>query len=601
MIESRKYIIQALVVVTGFIFISKLFAIQVLSGEYKDAAESNIILEVIEYPYRGLLYDRHGDHLVVNEPEFDLLVTPKDVHVRDTAAFCDLLNLTAEEFETKLSEARSYSYVKASIFIKQIPLEEYGSIQDFLVDYPGFQIRARTSRSYPNGLMSNALGYIAEVSPQELEQDAENYYQQGDYIGKSGLESSYEEYLRGKRGKRYKIKNVSGVAQGDFKDGRFDTLAVPGLDLYTTIDSELQQYAETLLRGKVGSVVAIEPATGGILAMVSSPFYDPNSLTGRDFGTNFAELQADTLVPLFNRPIMAMYPPGSIFKIVQALIGLQEGVINPNEVIYIDGMAIGDHAPPGLYDLHEAIKLSSNNYFFKMYRRILNQNLHENTFIDSRLGLQNWYEHVTAFGFGRPLGIDIPNEKGGLMPDSTYYDRMYGNKRWKFSTVASLSIGQGEMLLSPLQMANLAAIVANRGHYYTPHLVRGIGEDGSPLPEYTIKNDVGIDPEYFPVVVDAMEDVVRGTAWRAVIPDVAVCAKTGTAENPHGEDHSVFMAFAPKDDPKIAISVYVENAGWGGRAAASTASLVIERYLKGEISRPWLEEYVLAGDFLDPK
>ncbi len=363
MFDSRKYILQAIFIVIGFVFLSKLFVIQVLSSEYKDAAESNIIMEVIEYPYRGLIYDRNGKYLVINEPEFDLLVIPNNVQSMDTSAFCRLIGITREEFEEKLLSAKKYSYVKTSVFQKQIPLEEYGRIQDFLVDYPGFEIRARTIRSYPDSILSHPLGYIAEINRPELENDEDKYYHQGDYIGKSGLELYYEASMRGQRGKKFKIKNVSGVEKGDFENGKFDTLAVPGFDLFTTIDAGLQKYAEKLLEGKVGSVVAIEPRTGEILAMVSSPFYDPNILTGRNFGNNFAELQADTLVPLFNRPIMAMYPPGSIFKIVQALVGLEQGVIDPDELIYIDGTLIGDHAPPGLYDLHEAIKQSSNNSY----------------------------------------------------------------------------------------------------------------------------------------------------------------------------------------------------------------------------------------------
>ena len=599
MYNSRKYVFQALIIVIGFVFLSKLFAIQVVSSEYRDAATSNIVMEVIEYPYRGLIYDRHGKQIVVNDPEFDLLVIPKNVKMKDTLQFCRLFDITVDEYVEKIGSAKKYSYVKPSIFIKQIPLEEYGRIQDYLVDYPGFEIRARTIRDYPHGIMANALGYIAEINKDELEQDIEDYYNQGDYIGKSGIEQSYENYLRGKRGKKYKLKNVSGVEKGDFEDGKFNTLATPGLHLNSTIDLELQKYAEELMKGKVGSVVAIEPATGEILTILSSPFYNPNLLSGREFSNNFATLQSDTLVPLFNRPIMAMYPPGSIFKIVQGLIGLEQGVIDPEELIYIDGTLIGDHAPPGLYDLHEAIKYSSNNYFFKAFRSIINHNLDPNTYIDSRLGLERWQEMVMDFGLGAPLGIDIPNEKGGQIPGSDYYNRMYGENRWKFSTIASLSIGQGEMLLSPLQMANIAAIMANKGFYYKPHVIKGIGGENQPLEIYTQKQEAGISPEHFDIVINAMEDALKGTAWRAVIPDITTCGKTGTAENPHGEDHSVFMAFAPKDDPKIAISVYVENSGWGGRAAASTASLLIERYLKGEVSRTWLEEYVKKGDFLD--
>ncbi len=601
MFDSRKYILQAVFIVTGFIFLSKLFAIQVLSKEYGEAARNNIILEVIEYPYRGIIYDRNNKFIVINEPEYDLYITPKNISIPDTLAFCNLFDISIEEFNERLLKAKKYSHVKPSLFLKQIPRTEYAGLEDFLVDYTGFEIRARTIRSYPDSILSNSLGYIAEISKKQLELDDEKYYHQGDYIGKSGIEAFYEKELRGKRGKKYKYKNVSGVEKGDFENGKYDTLSVPGLNLIATIDSELQAYAERLMKGKIGSVVAIEPATGEILAIVSSPSYNPNTISGRDFSKQFAVLQNDTLVPLFNRPIMAMYPPGSIFKMVQSLIGLEQGVLFENEEIYVDGTLIGDHAPPGYYNLPKAIKYSSNNYFFKAYRRIINHNLDPNTYVDSRLGLEEWQRMVMNFGLGEKLGVDLPNEKGGQIPGASYYNKLYGENRWKFSTIASLSIGQGEMLLSPIQMANIGCIIANRGYYYTPHIVKGIGDVEGPLEVYKEKHSAGISTEHYEVVINAMLEALHGTAWRAVVPGIDICGKTGTVENPHGEDHSVFMAFAPKDNPKIAISVYVENSGWGGRAAASTASLVIEKYLKNDIGRKWLEDYVLAGDFFDKK
>jgi len=599
--NGRKYIIQGSFILTGLVFLIKLFFLQVTDSTYAKVAENNIILTVIEYPYRGLIYDRNKKLLVYNSPQYDIEVVPHEVTVTDTLAFCQVFGITKEEFVSKIDRAKAYSYVKPSIFIKQITNLEFASLQNHIIDYPGFQIQARTVRAYTEPVLANSLGFIGEISKKELEQDTLGYYKQGDYIGKSGIESSYEQYLRGKRGVRYKIKNVRGVEKGSFQDGKFDTLAVAGEILYSTIDLDLQLYAEKLLDGKVGSIVAIEPSSGEILTIVSRPSYDPAYFTGRKFSERFAEVTSDTSKPLFNRPIMAMYPPGSIFKTLQALIGLQEKVIDPNESIYVDGSLIGDHAPPGYYDLNKAIKISSNNYFFMAFRKIINQKLDDNTYIDSRIGLDKWRKHLANFGLGQPLGIDIPNEKGGLIPGSDYYDNIYSRNRWKFSTIASLSIGQGEMLFSPLQMANLTAILANRGYFYTPHIIKEI--EGSPgyNTSFLTKRDSGIDSVHFPLVIDAMEEALRGTAWRAIIPGIAICGKTGTAENPHGEDHSVFMAFAPKDDPKIAISVYVENSGWGGRAAASTASLVIEKYLKGEISKKWLEDYVLKGDFLDAK
>jgi penicillin-binding protein 2 len=368
----------------------------------------------------------------------------------------------------------------------------------------------------------------------------------------------------------------------------------------------LQEYGETLMQGKVGSVVAIEPKTGEILSIISAPSYDPNTLSGSDYGKNLSALMVDSVRPLYNRPIQAMYAPGSIFKTVQTLIGMQEGILTPNTTYYCGDAPIGDHAPPGYYKLFEALKLSSNQYYYKAFRSILNQEVSPNTFTDSRIGLEKWAEYVSHFGLGEPLGIDIPNEKGGYIPTPAFYDRIYGEGRWKFSTIYSLSIGQGEMLVTPLQMANLAALIANKGYYYTPHLIKSMGMDNAKPQKYTTKNEVGIDSAHYSFVHEAMAAAVYGTAGRAVIQDIVICGKTGTAENfavvkgkrVQLEDHSVFMAFAPKEDPKIAIAVYVENAGWGGRAAASTASLMIEKYLKGCVDRTLLEEFVLKGDFI---
>lgn len=599
--EDRKYIIRAFVILIGLIFLIKLFSIQVVDDDYKAAAESNIIQKEIEYPYRGLIYDRKEQLLVHNKPIYDLMVIPKEVLVPDTLLFCELFEISREEFETKVKSARRYSYIQPSVFIKQISNESFAKIQDQLTDVRGFYPKARTVRGYNHESLSNVLGYIGEVNSRQLRADTNNYYRQGDYIGISGIESEYEDYLRGKRGVHYKMVNARGVEKGSFKDGELDTLSIPGESLSLSIDMDLQQYAEKLLDGKVGSVVAIDPSTGEILAFVSAPTYNPSLLSGRDFGSNFQELTQDSLKPLFNRPLMAMYPPGSIFKIIQGLIALQEGVITAKEKIYCDGRLIGDHAPPGHYDLHRGIMLSSNNYFFKVYRRLIERNKEISQFEEAPIGLTNWKKQVEKFGLGTALGIDLPNERSGLIPGVDVYNRIYGAGRWKFSNISSMSIGQGELLMNPIQMANLAAIMANRGFYYRPHLVTSIGNTGFIRPEYTEKVDTGIDAEHFPVVIQGMQDALKGTAPRAFIKDIEICGKTGTAQNPHGEDHSVFMAFAPKDTPKIAISAYVENAGWGGRAAASISSLMIERYLKGEISRPWLEKYVLIGDFADKK
>ena len=597
--DQRKIVIWGAVILVGLIFLVKLFSIQVLSERYKSAAENNIIQKITEYPYRGLIYDRNKQLLVVNNPIYDLMIVPKEVQVKDTLKFCSFFNIDKSTFIEKYNEAKKYSVIKPSIFIKQISNEEFAAFQDNLIEFKGFYISARSVREYPYHSLANALGYVGEISKRQLDNDSSNYYKMGDYIGISGIEASYEEQLRGKRGVSHKMVDVRGIQKGSFNRGLWDTLSIPGEDLVSTIDIDIQQYAEKLLEGKVASLVAIEPSTGEIISIVSSPSYDPNDLSGRRFSKNFGILSSDTLVPLFNRPLMAMYPPGSMFKTIQALIALQEGVVHPDEQIYSDGRLIGDLAPNGYYDIKKAITYSSNNYFFKVFRRVIAKEVDPNPFIDARYGLEEWRGYVVKFGLGIKLDTDLPNPSSGYVPTVSYYDRVYGQERWKFSNIYSLSIGQGETLVTPLQMANLGAILANRGYFYTPHIIKQVGDIEKPVDKYLVKHEVGIDSAYFKYVLDGMEEVVRsGSGRRAYIPEIAVCGKTSTVENPHGEDHSGFMGFAPKDDPRIAIAVYVENASWGGRAAASTASLVIEKYLTGEVKRKWLEEYVLKGEFI---
>jgi penicillin-binding protein 2 len=479
--------------------------------------------------------------------------------------------------------------------------EEFARTQDYLIDFPGFSVSARTVRGYTTKSAANALGYTGEISKRQLDADRTGYYSQGDHIGISGLELAYERELRGKRGVKYKLVNVRGVDKGSFKDGAFDTLSIPGENITTTLDIELQQYAEKLLAGKVGSIVAIEPATGEVLTFVSGPSYDPHVLSGRNFGENFQKLSQDSLVPLFNRPLMAMYRPGSIFKIMQAMIALQEGVISPQTVIPCNMNIIGCHYHGPSEDLLGAITKSCNPYFLQVLRRVVNQEISTDTYEDTRIGLEKWRGMVANFGFGSPLGIDLPNEKGGMVPNVSYYDRAYSNRPWKFSNIYSISIGEGENLVVPLQMANFAATVANRGYYYTPHLVKSISNTGQPRPEYQVKHFTGVDPQYFDLAVEAMRQVVEfGTGqYRAKLPDIVVGGKTGTVENANSPDHSVFIAFAPIDNPQIAVSVYVENAGQGARAAAAISGLLIEKYLKGDNAKLWMEPYVLKGDFLD--
>ncbi|NJN41622.1 MAG: peptidoglycan glycosyltransferase [Flammeovirgaceae bacterium] len=600
--EGRKLLFQALVLVTGIIFLVKLFSIQVLDTRYEDLANSNAILKQIEYPARGLIYDRNGKLLVYNTPEFDLLAIAREMDDFDSAKFCDVFDISSEELRQRFAEMkkrREYSPFKPTLLIDKLSNYDFAKIQDNLDEFKGLYIQARTTRGYASPSLANALGYVSEISKTQLERDSTHVYRQGDYIGQSGIEAYYEEHLRGTRGVRYKLRNVKGIEKGSFRNGEYDTLSVPGKDLVTGIDLDLQLYGEFLMQGKAGSIVAIEPATGEILSLISGPSYDPNLLTGKKYSSNFVLISSDTNKPLFNRPIMAQYRPGSIFKIAQAMVALQQKAISPDTRIPCDRSIIACHGTHSYEDLRGAIANSCNPYFHNVLRRVINKGIENDPYKDSRIGLAAWNKDMTSFGFGGKLGIDLPNEKDGLIPYPEYYDRAYNSPAWKFSNIYSLAIGEGENLVVPLQMANFAATVANRGYYYAPHIVKDIGEEG-PLPTYNTKNYTTIDPAHFQVAVDAMQFVVEaGTGqWRAKLPDVIVCGKTGSVQNEPRPDHSVFIAFAPRDNPRIAISVYVEYSGQGGRAAASIASLMIEKYLYGQTKRPHIEQYVLNGEFL---
>lgn len=602
--EGRKEIIQIAFVAVGIIFLIKLFFIQVVDRRYEELANSNAVLREIDPPVRGLIRDRNGKLLVYNTPEFDLEIIRKEVKELDSARFCEVFDMTLPELRQKFKELRArreYSAVKPTVFIKQLSNFDFAKIQDRIDEFEGFYIKPRSTRAYTTKAMANQLGYVSEISKEQLAKDAEKIYRQGDEIGQSGLEAFYEEYLRGKGGVRYLLRNVNGIVKGPFNDGANDTLSIPGQDLVSTIDINLQEYGEYLMNGKAGSVIAIEPESGEILAMISGPSYDPEMLTGRNYSENFKLISSDTNKPLFNRPLMAQYRPGSIFKIAQAMVALQERVITPDTRIPCDRDVIGCHGPHSNEDLRGAITHSCNPYFYQALRRMINQGKSDNPFDDSRIGLVEWNKHISSFGFGKPLGIDLPNEKGGLVPSVQYYDRAYGGRPWKFSNIYSIAIGEGENMVVPLQMANFAATIANKGYYVTPHLIKAIGDSAKPLPQYTEKHYTTIDAKNFEIAADAMQRVVEaGTGqYRAKLKDVIVCGKTGSVQNEPRPDHSVFIAFAPKENPKIAVSVYVEYSGQGARAAASIASLIIEKYLYGETKRPIVEEYVLKGDFLD--
>ena len=593
----RAHIIHIAFVLVGLIFLARLFFIQVVSDTYRLAAEKNIIQRVVEYPYRGVIYDRHGDFLAYNVPIYDLMVIPKEVKHLDVAAFCQDFGITLPKFDSAIKKAKAYSHVKPSIFIKNISQETWAKTQDHIAEYLGFFVQVRTVRQYPKSTLANTLGYVGAISAQQLAADATHYYKPGDVLGISGLEAKYEKVLRGECGIRYQVHDAQGRAQGSFKEGTYDRVSVPGADLTTTIDSVLQRYGEQLMDHKLGSIVAIAPQTGEILTLVSSPSYDPNLLTGGDLGNHFVALEQDTLSPLFHRPIMAMYPPGSILKPYQALIALQEKVLFPYTTYACNKKLLKCHPHPAPVSLHNAIKYSCNPYFYHVFRNIINQKTPHPTSEDTCLGLETWCNYLKRFGLGAALGIDLPGEKSGYVPDAQFYDQRYGTGRWQTSTIRSLDIGQGELLITPLQMANLVAILANRGYYYTPRVVKQIGAHPI-LPQEEDKHELAIDRAHFECIANAMQEVVEGgTAWRARVKGITICAKTGTTENPHGKDHSVCIAFAPRENPQIAIAVYVENAGWGSRAATAIAGLLIGKYLKGDISHPWLHNYILKGDF----
>jgi penicillin-binding protein 2 len=601
--KEREKIIQILVVLIAVIFLVKLFFIQVLPNKYAELANSNAIQRQVEYPFRGLIFDRNGKLIVYNTPEYNLMVITKEIRDFDSAQFEKVFKISRTELRNLFREMRArkeYSPFKPTLLVPQLSNVDFARVQDHLDEFPGLYIQARTTRAYVAPSLANALGYVSEISKGQLEKDKSVIYKQGDYIGQSGIEAFYEEQLRGKRGVRFKLRDVKGIEKGSFADGRYDTLSVPGLDLVTGIDLELQKYGEMLMQGKAGSIVAIEPSSGEILSLVSGPSYDPSLLTGRNYSSNFTLISQDTLKPLFNRPLMAQYRPGSIFKIAQAMTALQEGVITPETRIRCDRSIINCHGDHSNEDLRGAIANSCNPYFHNVLRRMLNQGVVNDPFKDTRVGLEQWNKHINSFGFGTRLGIDLPNEKNGLIPTPAYYDRAYGGRPWKFSNIYSIAIGEGENLVVPLQMANFAATIANRGFYYTPHLVKAIGKDGKPLPKYLERHYTTIDSNNFNIAVDAMQAVVEsGTGqFRARLSDVIVCGKTGSVQNEPRPDHSVFIAFAPRDNPKIAISVYVEYSGQGARAAASIASLMIEKYLYGKTKRPHIEQYVLVGKFL---
>lgn len=600
--ENRHLYIIWGALLLGIIYLMRLFSLQVLDESYAIQSSSNSIKKIIEIPPRGEIYDRYGNLIVYNTTVYDLLVTPSKARVKDTLRLCRTLGIERWEFDSLMNVAKAYSRVKPSPFLRQLSKEEFAQIQDVMVDYPGFEFERSSVRTYTTKSMANALGYVSEITKRQLENQEEPYYRQGDYIGQTGLEKFYEKELRGKRGTRFVMVNVNGIHMGSWKGGTLDTASVVGKNLHTGIDLMLQQYADSLLVNKVGSVVAIEPKTGQILAIASSPTYDPQMLSSRSFSKNYMELYRNPYRPLFNRAVMSSYRPGSTFKLIQALVALQEGIITPGTGFAHGNAPMKCHGHPHIASVAMGVQHSCNPYFYHVFRKLLYDNDESNTYTASAYGLRRWHKWAEKFSMGDRLGVDLPSEFKGNVPDDEYYDNRYGKGKWKFSNIYSISIGEGELLTNPIKLANLAAIIANRGYYYTPHIVAAIGDkEGEPLSQYLVKHETGIAREHFETVIEGMKNaVVRGTvpAFAQLTSGIVSAGKTGTSQNPKGEDNSIFVAFAPVDDPKIAIAVIVEYSGFGGSHAAPIANLLMERYILRKTVSKSVEDYVLRKNYL---
>lgn len=582
---QRKYIIQGIILIVALTLIARLFYLQIIDDSYLLSANNNVLRKVIEYPARGIILDRNGKILVQNEPVYDLMVIPKEAKNIDTLLLCNLLGIDKEGFEKRMKKAREHSPYRASIFEKLIPKETFAVLQEHMDKFNGFYTVDRNIRTYPDSIAAQFLGYIQEVNEKDIER-SNGFYRAGDYIGASGVERSYEELLRGTRGVKNLMVDALNRPQGSFMNGKYDTLAVAGEGLISSLDKDLQILAEKLMRNKSGSIVAIEPSTGEILVYVSSPSYNPNLMVGRERGNNYMKLLRDPNKPMFNRPIQASYPPGSAFKVIAALTAQQAGVINAKTTFfcpggyYVNGAKMRCTHVDGTTDLVKSIQNSCNTYYGYVYARML-----ESRGMPPYKAYELWRESLMKFGLGNPLGIDLPGEKGGNIYPAEYYTKRFRSNKWTSSFNISLSIGQGELGITPLQMANVMAIVANRGYYYRPHLIKGIGQKKIVKKEFTEKIWAGVDAQYYEPVIEGMSRAVsRGTAAGARIPGIEMCGKTGTVQNPHGENHSVFFAFAPRENPKIAIAVFVENAGYGGTWAAPIASMIVEKYIRDTIS-----------------
>ncbi|MDE6239306.1 MAG: penicillin-binding protein 2 [Muribaculaceae bacterium] len=601
-LEKRKYVIGGFLVLIALIYLIRLFDLQIQDGRYKASADSNAFLKKTVYPSRGLIYDRNGELVVYNQPAYDVMLIPRDVQPFDTADFCRTLNITPQQLEKRFADMRDkrlnpgYSSYTPQKLISQLSSQDYGRLQEKLYRFPGFFIQKRILRQYNHSTAANVLGNIREVSAKDIQND--DYYTQGDYTGDLGVEKSYEPYLRGQKGFEILIRDARGRIQGRYEDGAHDIDPIAGRDLKLSLDVKLQEYAESLLVGKRGAVVAIEPATGEILCMASNPTYDPRLLVGRERGNNYKALLDDDSYPLFDRAIQASYPPGSTFKPTQGLIFLEEGIIDLNSTYpchggYINGgLKVGCHAHGSPLPLRPALQTSCNAYFCWGFKSMIDR---RSKYGSSASAFEVWKNHLVSMGYGYRLGVDLPGETRGFLPNAKFYDKFYKEGRWSANTIISVSIGQGEVLATPLQIANLGAMIANRGWFITPHVVKQIQDTVMPS-QYLERRYPTVDQKWFEPIAEGMRMAVTGgTCRKANLPDIAVAGKTGTAQNPHGNDHSAFMGFAPYENPRIAIAVYVENGGWGADYGVPIGSLVMEKYLKGEIApdRKYMEEHML--------
>ncbi len=593
---------------TALILISKLFVIQIIDDKYKLDAENNSMVYSIIYPTRGIIHDRNGKILVGNKVAYDLLVTPREVEEFDTLGLAKVLDVSPDVIRDKMAEYRKNRRRigwQSVVMLKQIPQETYMKFAEVAYRFPGFRGQARSIREYPYNAGGNLLGYVSEVDARYLKNHPDEY-KSGDYAGMTGIEAARERELRGEKGYTIWLRNSKNRIESRYRDGEMDKEAIPGKDITTTIDAELQHYGQMLMQNKVGSLVAIEPSTGEILTMVSSPGIDVEMLA--DIGQHYGEISSNPYKPMFNRAVQAPYPPGSVFKLVNGLIGLEEGVVTP-QTHYPCSMGykfgknkLGCHAHKSPLSFEESIMMSCNAYYCYILRDLLENGKYGTIGV----AMDKWQEYVKSFGFGQKLGSDFPSELGGFIPGSGYYNKVYGKGGWKATTVISLSIGQGEIGTTPLHMANLCATIANRGFYYIPHIIKD-SENVMIEDKYKERHYTMVDTTHFPKVVGGMYRAVNsgfgsgGTASIAAVKGLEICGKTGTAQNPHGSDHSVFICFAPKDNPKIAVAAYVENGGFGATYAAPIASLLTEMYLNKEISeeRKYLEERMMQSNLMD--